>query len=226
MKKINIRGVIVSNDDQWVYDFFGLESTCPKQVTKAIDEANGDEIEVDINSPGGYVYAGSEIYTAIKAYIGVTTTKILSLAASAASIIAMAGKRVLISPTAQIMIHNVQSIAQGDYRDLQHEADVIKNYNDTIANAYRLKTGMDNAALLKMMGAETWMTAQQAKEKGFVDEIMFDDTGQLDLVAAAGGIEMIPRSVINAMRNKLQNPANELDFLVQKNNLLRLKGRT
>lgn len=222
MKKIKIKGVIVPNDDQWVYEFLGIESTSPAIVEQAIADAAGDDIEVEINSGGGDVFSGSDIYTALKAY-GKATTIVTGIAASAASVIAMAGRTVKISPTAQIMIHNVSSIACGDYRDLKHESDVVKNYNDTIANAYVLKTNMDRKELLKMMDNETWLTAQQAKEKGFVDEIMFDE--KLQLVAATGP-GLLARDVIEKIRNTVKSPANELDFLIQKNSLLRLKGVT
>src|SRR5690606_9335634 len=98
----------------------------------------------EINSPGGDVYAGSEIYTAIKGYKGNTVAKIVGIAASVASVIAMGAKKIMIAPTAQIMIHNVSSRAWGDYRAMEHEAEVLKNFNISIANAYKLKTGMEH----------------------------------------------------------------------------------
>lgn len=202
--KVNIKGVIVSNDDQWIYDYFGMESVSPKSVEKQMEKANGEELEVYINSPGGYVDAGSEIYTMLKEY-GNVISKIVGVAASAASVIAMAGKKIVISPTAQIMIHNVSSMAWGDYRALQHEADVIKNYNTSIANAYILKTGLSKDELLELMDDETWLTAQQAVEKKFADEIMFDDGAQPKLVASARVSQMIPLEVIDKMRNELAN---------------------
>ena len=84
MKSVNVKGTIVSNDDQWIYDWFGMDATSPKSVNDAIIEANGDDLEVEINSGGGDVFAGSEIYTTLKAYSGNVTTKIVGLAASAA----------------------------------------------------------------------------------------------------------------------------------------------
>ena len=136
-KKINIKGPIVSDSDAWIYEWFGIEATCPKMVDEAIEKANGEELEVIINSGGGSVFAGSEIYTALKSYAGNVVVRIVGLAASAASVIAMAGKKVLMSPTAQMMIHNVTTYADGDYRDMEHTAEILRNANDTIANAYR-----------------------------------------------------------------------------------------
>jgi len=130
---------------------------------------------------------------------------------------------VLMSPTAQMMIHNVSSRAEGDYREMEHTAEILKSANDTIANAYRLKTGKEQDELLSLMNKETWMTAQKAKELGFIDEIMFED---LQLAASTSYSGLLPLEVINKMRNTIKNPAqkNKLDFLMCKLNYLKLKG--
>lgn len=181
----------------------GLEwsQTCPKDIEDAIIEANGGDLEIEINSPGGDVYTGSEIYTLLKGYSGKVTGHVMGVAASAASVIAMACNPLKISPTAQIMIHNVRSTISGDHRDLQHGADFLRGWDKSIANAYILKTGMDQKELLKLMDKETWLNAQQAKEMGFVDEIMFDDGQQLVASADVGGV--IPVQVINKFINEL-----------------------
>ena len=231
MAKIKIKGVIIPNDYKWIYDWFEVDSTCPKDVEDQLEKANGEDIEIEINSGGGDVYSGSEIYTIIKVYSGKTIGKIMGLAASAASVIAMACDKLIISPTAQIMIHNVSSYASGDYRDLQHEADVLKNYNTSIANAYILKTGMTKDELLELMDQESWFTAQQALEKKFVDEIMFDDVNAPKLVASVKSVQLIPLNVINKMRNELkgkintntiENPKNEEENIM---NLEELKEK-
>ncbi len=224
MKKVSVRGVIVSNDEKFVYDWFGMDATSPGDVSAVLDEANGEGVEVEINSGGGSVFAGSEIYTALKDYSGDVTVKILGIAASAASVIAMAGDRVLMSPTAQMMVHNVRAAGEGDYRDHSHTAEILKNANKTIANAYRMKTGMDEGTLLDMMNEETWLTPQKALEKGFVDEIMFESETKL-----AGRItaQMLPRQVIDKIRNELNpvKPKREKpDILMAKFKLLKLKG--
>jgi ATP-dependent protease ClpP protease subunit len=199
VKKINIKGTIISSNVQWIYDLFGMEATSPVKVSDALDGADGDDVEVIINSGGGDVFAGSEIYTELKSYSGNVTVKIVGIAASAASVIAMAGNKVQISPTAQIMIHNVSSRGAGDYRDFQHEADVLKNYNKSIASAYMIKTGMKEEELLSLMDDETWFNAQQAKENKFVDEILFDESPQF--AASFGASTMIPPQVINTIMN-------------------------
>lgn len=203
MAKVQIKGVIVANDDLWIYEWFEMEATSPNKVAEEISAANGEPLEVYINSPGGDVFAGSEIYTLLKEYKGDTTGKIVGIAASAASVAAMGIKNLLIAPTAQIMIHNVSSMAAGDYRTMQHESEVLKNWNTSIANAYALKSGMPIDELLRLMNKETWLTAQQALEQKFVDGIMFDEERSLSFAASAGVSGMLPRSVIDKVRAEL-----------------------
>ena len=225
-KKKKIKGVIISNGQKWIYDWFDMDSTCPNDVSNILDSLNGEEVEIEINSGGGSVYAGSEIYTALKSYTGNKIVKVVGIAASAASVIAMAGDKVLISPTAQIMIHNVSSSASGDYRDLEHEAEVIKNYNSTISNAYVLKTGIKKEELLTMMDKETWLTPEKALEYKFADEIMFQE--EVNFVASVSNDFILPQEVINKIRNTIKNPINqendESDILISKYNYLKLKG--
>jgi len=228
--KIEIKGVIVSNNDMWIYEWFEMDAVSPNVVNEQLEKANGEDIEVVINSGGGDVFAGSEIYTAIKEYKGNVTTKIVGIAASAASVIAMAGDRVLMSPTAQMMIHNVSSMAWGDYRDLEHEAEVLKNYNKTISNAYRIKSDLEESELLEMMNKETWLTSQQALNLNLIDEVMFENQTP-KLVASGPGT--IPQVVIDKIRNVLKNekPKDNKTELKRKEakvkfDLLNLRGKT
>ena len=220
MAKVNIKGPIVSDNDAWIYEWLGIKATCPKIVNDAIDKANGEDLEVIINSGGGSVFAASEIYTALKSYMGNVTVKIVGMAASAASVIAMAGKKVMMTPTGQMMIHNVTTYAEGDYRDMEHTADILKTANDTIANAYRLKSGKTQEELLALMDDETWMDAKKAKELGLIDEIMFED---VQLAASAGYSGLLPPEVINTVRNKLQDEK-ALKAAHAKLNHLKLRG--
>lgn len=208
MKKIKIKGTIISNDDKWIYNLFGMDSTAPKDI---VLPETGEDVEVTINSGGGDVYAGSEIYTALRDYAGAVNVKIAGIAASAASVIAMAGNKVSISPTAQLMIHNVASVVQGDYRGLEHESNVLKNYNKSIANAYTAKTGKDMDDLLALMNEETWFTAEEAVEQGFCDEVMFTETAP-KLVASASTV--IPPDTIDKLANAMK-PQFNLDQLAE-----------
>ena len=171
---INIKGDIISNDDKWIYDWFEMDATCPRDVTEILNAAALDEeIEVLVNSGGGSVMAGQEIYSVLKQKKNVTL-KIQSMAGSAAGVIAMAGKSE-ISPVAMIMIHNVSmSGASGDYHDMQKNAEILKQMNSAMAAAYTEKSGRPLDEILKLMDRETWLTANQCLEYGFVDEIMSD----------------------------------------------------
>ena len=179
MQIIDIRGYIVPDEDAFFYRFFGITVTCPKDVRIALEKAAGDAITVRINSYGGDVWSGSEIYTLLRAYEGEVTTEVTGLAASAASVILMAGNMVRASPTAEIMIHNPSSRAEGDYRAMEQAARSLRNTREAIVNAYELKTGIDRTRLRAMMNTETWMTAQSAQADGFADEIMFAEDGKM-----------------------------------------------
>lgn len=225
MPKIKISGIIIPSDYQDIYDWFGMDATSPKKVSAALSQLIGENIDVEINSPGGDVFSGSEIYTALKAYQGKVNVQIVGIAASAASVIAMAGDSVQISPTAQIMIHNVSSCASGDYRDMRQTATVLENLNKSVANAYALKTGLQQDDLLNLMNQETWLTAQQAVEKGFADEVMFD--GEKKLVASIAPTMLLPMEVINKIKNLIHtSPDGDKDqqLLACRLDFLKLKG--
>ena len=172
MATINIRGDIVGNDDKWIYEWFDMEATCPRDVKDILEAAEENEpIEVLVNSGGGSVMAGQEIYSALKGNSRVTI-KIQSMAGSAAGVVAMAG-HCLISPVA--MIHNVSmSGASGDYHDMEKNAEILKQMNAAMANAYVEKSGRPLDEILRMMDRETWLTANQCLEYQFVDGILTD----------------------------------------------------
>lgn len=138
-------------------------------------EAHPGDIEVYINSPGGDVFAGSQIYTMLMEHKGNVTVKIEGIACSAASVIAMAGTRVLIAPTAYMMIHCAASWPYGNKHELRHEADVLDEIDKGIREAYHLKTGIRDSKLAEMMDDETWLSSRTALELGFVDGIMSRD---------------------------------------------------
>lgn len=208
--KIAIKGPIISDGDQWVYDWFGIPATSPEKVTKIIDSAirnKVNELTVVINSGGGSVFSASEIYTELKKFIGRVKVEIVGVAASAASVIAMAGTTVEMSPTGQLMIHNASTSTWGDYREMDHTSDFLQKVNQSIMNAYTVKTGKSSDELKGLMDAETWMTAQEAKESGFIDSIMFEN--EVGAVASAERPELIngvlPQEVINKVREQLAN---------------------
>ncbi|HDR8179642.1 head maturation protease, ClpP-related [Bacillus thuringiensis] len=202
--KIDVKGPIISNDEAWIYDWFEMDATSPGKITKQLDNANSEDLIVSINSPGGYVDEGSEIYTALKNYPGHVEVQIVGLAASAASIIAMAGDKVRISPTAQIMIHNASMLSGGDHRDMSKAAEMLKVTDRTLVNAYVVKSGKSEEELLNMMADETWMGPQQALENNFVDEIMFMEN-PVKMTASTATAAMLPQKVIDGFRNGTMN---------------------
>lgn len=232
MAKAYVKGPIISNDEKWIYDWFGIEATCAKDIENALEKANGEDLEVLINSPGGYVDVGSEIFTLLKDYKGKTTGKILGIAASAASVASMGVDELLISPTARIMIHNAACVVRGDYRDMDHGSEVLKDCNEAISNAYALKTGLDKETLLDLMNKETFMNAQKAKELKFVDGIMFDNNNRLVNNSNESG--MLPVDVIEKIRNmkeqlnlenKETNLINENPKQLEQNEINKLKEK-
>lgn len=200
--KINVKGPIITNDDKWIYDLFGMESTCPKDVIDALDESPNEPVEVLINSGGGSVYDASEIYTALRSHSADVKTKIVGLAASAASVIAMAGNTLSMSPTSKMMIHNASTIAFGDYRDMDKTSDLLQVTNKAIASAYRYKSGLSEEELLNLMDEETWLSAEDAKKKGLIDEIMFQENNAPVMVASSAESGMIPQEVVNKLRDE------------------------
>lgn len=215
--KINVKGPIVSTNDKLIYDFFGLEAACPLDVEKALKQANGMPVDIEINSSGGSIFAGNDIYTALRSYQGEVNINIV-WAGSAASIIAMAGKS-QISPVGQIMIHNV-SVAgiSGDYHQMDKASEMLQSANKSLAAAYTQKTGKPESEILQMMDKETWLTAEQAVALGFVDSMMFQD-----LAAAVPGSDMLPREVIEKTR-KMINNKKQSDLLRAELELLKLGG--
>ena len=208
-KTIDIRGVIVPDDDKWIYDWFDITATCPRMVRDALKDANGEDLEVLLNSVGGDVWSGQEIYTILRAYSGKILIKIQSLAASATAVIAMAGESE-ISPVAQIMIHNVSSRAQGDHRDMEHASETLRNSDQALATAFVLKTGKKEAEILDMMAKETWLNAEQAVKEGFVDRIMFQNfqtSGKPMQLAASLDNGLLPVNVIDYARKHFNKHA-------------------
>lgn len=181
METVPIKGVVSSDDDAEVYQFFGYSTVTPTDVITALKNAGGMPIKAEINSPGGNVFAGSEIFTALKNYSGNVEVDIVGLAASAASIIAMAGDQVKISPTGQLMIHRASTVSQGNSDDLSSDLQGLDSTDQAIVNVYQEKTGMDPQNIYRMMSEETWINAQEAVKQGFADEIMF--TNQTTTVA-------------------------------------------
>lgn len=153
--------------DSWFDD-----DITPKKFKAELTAATGD-IAVWLNSPGGDVFAASQIYTMLKEYEGKVTVKIDGIAASAASVIAMAGDEIVMSPVAMMMIHNPATVIFGEAADLQSGIKMLNEVKGSIINAYEQRTGLPRGKISNMMDAETWFSAQKAVELGFADQILY-----------------------------------------------------
>lgn len=147
------------------------DDVTPALFRSELNSGKGD-ITVWINSPGGDCFAAAEIYNMLRDYEGKVTIKIDGLAASAASVIAMAGDEVLVSPVSMMMIHNPATIAMGDHVEMQKAIDMLEEVKNSIINAYMVKTGMSRNKLSKLMDEETWMNAAKAVELHFADAVI------------------------------------------------------
>ena len=153
---------------------FWRDEITPQSFRDELYAEEGD-ITLWLNSPGGNVFAAAEIYTMIRDYPHKVTVKIASIAASAASVIAMAGNTVEMSPTALLMIHDPSTIAMGNAKDMEKAIATLNEVKESIINAYAAKTGLSRNRISKLMSDETWINAKKAVELGFADEILFDE---------------------------------------------------
>ena len=173
--ELRIEGDIVDDDDVWVYELFNIKAVAPNVFREELKKYNGKNITVWIDSYGGSVFAAAGIYNALMEHKGEITVKIDGKAMSAASIIAMAGGKVLMSPVAIMMIHNPLTEVYGYATDLRKTADVLDEVKESIMNAYQIKTGRSRNKISQMMDDESYMSARTAIKEGFADEMMYAD---------------------------------------------------
>ena len=192
VRTLTIDGVIA--EESWFDD-----DITPKMFRDELFNGSGD-IELYINSPGGDCIAASQIYTMLMEYTGNVTVKIDGLAASAASVIAMAGTEVLMSPTSMLMIHNPCTMATGDHNDMQKAIDVLNEVKESIINAYELKTGMSRAKISRLMEDETWMNAKKAVDLGFADGVL-----EQTVAIVGAPVAFSSASIIRNLTNKIKS---------------------
>lgn len=191
---LELNGTIA--EESWFDD-----DVTPQLFKEELNAGNGD-ITVWINSPGGDCVAAAQIYNMLSNYAGKVTVKIDGIAASAASVIAMAGDTVLVSPVSMMMIHNPATIAWGDSVEMQKAVAMLDEVKESIINAYEIKTGLDRKKLSKLMDAETWMDANSAVEYGFADEIMRRNTAE-DMEVPTVSMMYSPVQVTNSLKEKI-----------------------
>ena len=191
---LELNGTIA--EESWFDD-----DVTPQLFKEELNAGSGD-ITVWINSPGGDCVAAAQIYNMLSNYAGKVTVKIDGIAASAASVIAMAGDTVLVSPVSMMMIHNPATIAWGDSAEMQKAIAMLDEVKESIINAYEIKTGLDRKKLSKLMDAETWMDANSAVEYGFADEIMRRKTAE-DMAVPTVSMMYSPAQVTNSLKEKI-----------------------
>ncbi len=184
-------------EDSWFDD-----DVTPQMFKEELMDGNGN-ITVWINSPGGDCVAAAQIYNMLREYEGKVTVKIDGIAASAASVIAMVGDTVLMSPVSMMMIHNPMTIAFGDSGEMQRAIDMLKSVKDSIINAYELKTGLTRTKLAHLMDAETWMDAGKAVELGFADGIIKRVSGLEDMEMPQVSMLYSKTAVTNSLMDKI-----------------------
>jgi len=168
----------VSVYDAIGYDYWTGEGVTAKRIAGALRSMGAGPVTVNINSPGGDMFEGLAIYNLLREHDGEVTVKVIGLAASAASIIAMAGDKVQIAKAGFLMIHNTWVMAVGNRNDLTEIADTLKPFDEAMASIYASRTGKDTKQMMKLMDAETWLGGDSAIEAGFADELLSSDQVQ------------------------------------------------
>ncbi|HFH6695499.1 TPA: head maturation protease, ClpP-related [Streptococcus agalactiae] len=216
-KKINLKGPLIANNSQEVYDYYGMEATSAKSIINQLPEDSSDII-LEVNSNGGLVTVGSEIYTALRNYKGKVTAEVTGIAASAASVAVMGADKVVMSPTAQMMVHKALfNWVSGNSDDLDKASNALKSSDKAIINAYVAKTGRSEDEIMDLMRNETFMSAQEAVENGFADEVMsFESVASIDNA-------VLPQAVIDdyyASRSKRKQEISNMLLEIEKEEIL------
>ena len=212
-KRIKMKGPLISNNEYEAYEFFGLEAVSAKSITDQFPKDINEDITLEVNSNGGLVTVGSEIYTALKNYEGHVTVEVTGMAASAASVAIMGADTVKMSPTAQIMIHKaLLTRASGNSDDLEKAVNALKSSDQSIINAYVSKTGLSEDEIFEMMKNETFMSANEAIEKGFADEIMTFEKDLGTVASLESGL--LPQAVIDDFYSRKKSNAKEAQAML------------
>ena len=226
---LSINGVIA--EESW-YD----DDVTPKLFKAELESSNSD-IDLWLNTPGGDCVAAAQIYNMIKAYPGKVRVIIDGLAASAGSVVAMAGDEIIMSPVGMMMIHNPMTAAMGDASIMAHAIEMLDSVKESIINAYAMKTGLSRAKLSHLMDAETWMDANKALELGFIDSILTDEKSPVDATENTDSMlysrKETETSLVNKLRHKMiaesakietpkiENNGRKIDDLYDRLNLMK-----
>lgn len=205
--RVKLCGDVVNNGWARLYRMFGFEVCCPKDVRDAVENCPaGEELVFEINSPGGSVYMGFEMYTVIRGFPGKTVAEVQGIAASAASVFMAGCKTVLMSPVANVMIHRAQTGAHGNSTVMKQAKQMLDTIDESILNAYVEKAGgkTDRDTFARLMRSETFMTAQQAIDRGLADGLL-----------EAAGETMLANFTASASGNAAANALPSVDDLLK-----------
>lgn len=189
--RVSLNGYVVPTDDQWLYDWFQIGAFSPGTIRRALtDNPEGEDLELEINSPGGSVFAGFEMFSLLREAKCHTVAIVQSLAGSAASTVMSGCREVRMSPVAQVMIHLPSSYAEGNQNDMRHEAKVLEQITQSILDGYAAKCAgkATRDKLDRLIRAESWLTAQEAVDLGLADSVLGREKGDGPL----------PENIINA----------------------------
>lgn len=220
MKSLNVDGYIVPDEDVWFYDFCGMQSVSPGKLRAFLSESAGEDIEIRVGTCyGGDVWSASDMYSQLRDYKGASSAVITALSASACTFMMLGCKTVSAVPTAQMMIHCASSYAEGNHIDMEEAAQRLRTADDSILNAYMLKTKKDRAELEGLMEKSTWFSAGDMLSMGFIDSIELKDDEklsdlQINAVAslarrAYASVGIDPSKMHEMALRMKQNPAEE-----------------
>lgn len=209
---------VIAEESWW-----GDEIT-PKQFKEELQSGEGN-VTIWLNSPGGDVFAAAQIYNMLMDYPGNVIVKIDGIAASAASVIAMAGGEVYMSPVSMMMIHNPATIAIGDTEEMERAIAMLSEVKESIINAYELKTGLSRSRISHMMDAESWMNAKKAVELGFADDVLFTENeappAEFDMSASMiFSRQAVTNSLISKLTNKQKPTGTPIESLQKRLSLI------
>lgn len=211
MVKFNFCGDILPNEYAEVWRHYGENNNvCPDDIRQLCENAAGDDIVLYINSDGGAVVAGTEMYSILKEYSGKVTAHIQSRAASSATIVMMACDRIVAEPVSLVLIHNPWTTTEGDAETLRMSADELDNVKQSIMNAYAGRMGRERDEISALMDRGVWLDAVKAKENGLVDEVLSAGTASENFANAAYHMMYPSQKMMDEYRSEKQEKQNRI----------------